>query len=96
VSVTAIFSKMVFVKAGPEKQLFIKNLIIQFISRFIEGEKCLSLCVHWKAYLATVAGTELPGGDCLGVEQAAWSHETWGTYLAAWTLTCWMVEKKLL
>lgn len=76
-SAVVIFSKMVFVKARPEKQLFIKNLIIQFISHLVEGEKCFSLCAQWEAYLAIVAGTEFPRGDCLGAEQAAWSHETW-------------------
>lgn len=87
-SVIAILSKMLFVKARPEKQLFFGNLIIQFISHSVEGEKFFSLCAHWKAYFTVIAGSELPRVDYLGVQPAAWSQETWGMFLAAWTLTC--------
>lgn len=92
----AILSKMVFVKARPEKQLFFKNLIIQFISHPVEGEKFFSLCACWKAYLTVKPGSGLPRGDFLGVQQAALIQGIWGLFLAAWTLTCWVVERKLL
>lgn len=92
----AILSEMVPVKARPEKQLFFKNLIIQFISHSVESEKFFSLCAHWKAYLSVKAGSGLPWGDFLGVQPAVWSQENWGMFLAALTLTCWVVEKKLL